>query len=68
VRHLGLAHPVKHSALGELLLQAPPVTLSRTPASVRTPAPDVGEHTDETLAELGYSSEGIASFRKDGIV
>ena len=32
VKHLGLAVPVKHHALGELRLQRPPVTLSRTPA------------------------------------
>ena len=48
--HLNMAVPVKHPALGELRLQAPPSTLSRTPASVRTPAPDVGEHTDESWA------------------
>jgi crotonobetainyl-CoA:carnitine CoA-transferase CaiB-like acyl-CoA transferase len=68
VRHLGMAQPVKHPVLGELLLQSPPVTLSRTPGSVRTPAPDVGQHTDEILAELGYRSEEIAALRNDAVV
>jgi len=68
VRHLGMARPVKHPVLGELLLQAPPVVLSRTPGSVRLPAPDAGQHTDEILGELGCSSTEITAFHKDGIV
>ena len=68
IRHLRLAVPVKHPALGELLVQAPPVTLSRTPGAVRTPAPDTGEHTDEVLGELGYSPADIASLRNDKII
>jgi len=59
---------VKHPALGELRLQAPPSTLSRTPASVRTAAPDVGEHTDEILGELGFSADDVARLRRDKIV
>ncbi len=59
IRHLKMAVPVKHPALGELFVQAPPVTLSRTPGGVRMPAPDTGEHNDEILAELGYSPADI---------
>jgi crotonobetainyl-CoA:carnitine CoA-transferase CaiB-like acyl-CoA transferase len=66
--HLNMAVPVKHRELGELRVQAPPATLSRTPATVRTPAPDVGEHTDEILGELGYKAEEIARLRKDEVV
>ena len=66
--HLNMAVPVKHPALGELRLQAPPSTLSRTPASVRTPAPDVGEHTDEVLGELGFSADDVARLRRDKVV
>jgi crotonobetainyl-CoA:carnitine CoA-transferase CaiB-like acyl-CoA transferase len=35
---------------------------------VRTAAPDVGQHTDEILGELGYSREDIAAIRRDGVV
>src|SRR5215467_4594931 len=59
VRHLEMAVPVKHAELGELRLQAPPATLSRTPATVRGPAPDAGEHTDEILGELGFSAADV---------
>ena len=68
VKHLKLATKVRHPRLGELEVQNLPVTLSRTPGAVRTPAPDVGQHTDEILGELGYAKEDIAAIRRDGVV
>ena len=68
IRHLGMAVPVQHPVLGELRLQAPPVTLSRTPGGVRTPAPDAGEHTDQILGELGYSPTDIDTLRRDKVI
>jgi crotonobetainyl-CoA:carnitine CoA-transferase CaiB-like acyl-CoA transferase len=68
VRHLGLAVPVKHYELGELRLQRPPVTFSRTQPSVRTASPDIGQHTDEILGELGFSADDIKGLRKDKVV
>jgi crotonobetainyl-CoA:carnitine CoA-transferase CaiB-like acyl-CoA transferase len=68
VRHLGMAVPVKHPALGEIQVQAPPVTLSRTPGSVRTHSPDTGEHTDEILSELGFSATEIAALRTERVI
>jgi formyl-CoA transferase len=68
IRHLGMAAPVRHPVLGDLRVQAPPHTLSRTPASVRTHAPDAGEHTAEVLGELGFSAEDIARVRRDAVV
>jgi crotonobetainyl-CoA:carnitine CoA-transferase CaiB-like acyl-CoA transferase len=68
IRHLGMAAPVRHPVLGDLRVQAPPHTLSRTPASVRTHAPDAGEHTAEVLGELGFSAEDIARLRRDAVV
>jgi formyl-CoA transferase len=68
IQHLRMAVPVQHPALGEIRVQAPPVTLSRTPASVRTHAPDTGEHTDEILGELGFSGEQIAALRAEKVI
>src|SRR5690349_1250801 len=38
--------------------------LSRTPGAIRTPAPKLGEHTDEVLHEIGYSDAEIARLRE----
>ena len=40
--------------------------LSETPGSVRRLGPNIGEHTDEVLGELGYAAAEIASARKTG--
>lgn len=45
-----------------------PIKLSASPVSYRTPPPRLSEHTDSTLASLGYDSEMIAKLRADGIV
>ena len=68
VRALGLAVKIRHPRLGEQEVQNLPVTLSRTPGAVRTASPDLGEHTDQVLAELGYSREEIAALHRDGAV
>ena len=53
---------------GELPMHAPFPRLSSTPASVRAPAPQLGEHTDQILSELGVSSDKIEQLRESGIV
>jgi crotonobetainyl-CoA:carnitine CoA-transferase CaiB-like acyl-CoA transferase len=68
VRALGLAVKIRHPRLGEQEVQNLPVTLSRTPGAVRTASPDLGEHTDQVLAELGYSKEEVAALHRDGAV
>jgi crotonobetainyl-CoA:carnitine CoA-transferase CaiB-like acyl-CoA transferase len=68
VRHLGLAQPLAHPKLGEIRVQAPGVNLARTPGSARTPAPELGEQTDEILGEIGYRTDEIDSLRRDGVV
>jgi formyl-CoA transferase len=42
--------------------------LSDTPGAIRTPAPKLGEHTDEVLKEIGYSAADIARLRESNTV
>jgi formyl-CoA transferase len=41
---------------------------SGTPTGEPSPAPGLGEHTDELLVELGYSGTDIRSLRAAGAV
>ncbi|HEY2487125.1 MAG TPA: CoA transferase [Candidatus Binataceae bacterium] len=43
-----------------------PWRMSGTSTAVRMAAPCLGQHTDETLARLGYSKEEVESLRKIG--
>lgn len=42
--------------------------LSATPGGFRVPAPKLGEHTDQLLAEAGYGKDRIAALRADGTI
>jgi crotonobetainyl-CoA:carnitine CoA-transferase CaiB-like acyl-CoA transferase len=35
---------------------------------IRRPPPELGEHTEEILAEIGYSDRDVSRFRQDGVV
>jgi crotonobetainyl-CoA:carnitine CoA-transferase CaiB-like acyl-CoA transferase len=49
-------------------LASTPVRLSETPGGIHHRAPALGEHTDEVLAELGFSKDEIATFRNEGAI
>lgn len=51
-RAMGLVTEIDDPTLGPELVVGPPLRLSRTPARTAVPAPLLGQHTDEVLAEL----------------
>jgi crotonobetainyl-CoA:carnitine CoA-transferase CaiB-like acyl-CoA transferase len=57
-----------HPALGPLRTLGSPIKMSATPADVSRRAPQLGEHTDEVLAEAGFSREEIATLRTAGAI
>ena len=68
VQHLGAAAVVKHPKLGEIRIVNQVVKLSRSPAAIARATPELGEHTDEILAELGYLAEDLARLREQRVV
>jgi formyl-CoA transferase len=68
VKHLGVAAEVNHPRLGRYRILNQAVRLSRTPASLKTATPEIGQHTQEVLRELEYSDAEIAALRKQGVV
>lgn len=69
VREIGFfRHTTYPTAGGPSPLSDFPVSLSGTPGTVRHAAPQLGEHTDVILRELGYGDEEIAAFRAGRIV
>jgi crotonobetainyl-CoA:carnitine CoA-transferase CaiB-like acyl-CoA transferase len=64
----GMVVPVEGADGNPLPLVGPPIQLSETPAAVRHRPPALGEHTDQVLAEAGYSLQEIAALRAAGVV
>jgi crotonobetainyl-CoA:carnitine CoA-transferase CaiB-like acyl-CoA transferase len=66
VRAREMVTAIEQPGLGAVRQLGVPVKLSRTPGDPTRPAPAFGEHTDEILAEAGYSDEEIATMKKSG--
>ena len=60
---------VKHPALGSVKMPGFPIELSKTPASWRRCAPELGEHTEGVLLEIcGYTWEDIRRLQDEQVI
>jgi crotonobetainyl-CoA:carnitine CoA-transferase CaiB-like acyl-CoA transferase len=68
IKHLGIPRQISHPKMGVSNLVGSPINLSGTPTRFFRPAPLLGEHTEEVLAQLGYDHGAMDQLRADGII
>lgn len=68
VRARGAIGRIDHPAEGRIPHLVNPLARAGLAQAAHAPAPGLGEHSQEILASLGYTSAEIACLRSDGIV
>ncbi len=60
---------IEHPTAGKLKMPGVAIKLSETPGAVVSPAPILGQHSEDILKKhLGYDDSTIASLREDGVL
>jgi crotonobetainyl-CoA:carnitine CoA-transferase CaiB-like acyl-CoA transferase len=65
VKHIAPVLEFEHPRVGRVRVLKHPVRYSSGEATLRRPPPDLGEHTDAVLGELGYEAGQIAAMREE---
>ena len=65
-RHM--VETLMHPTVGATKVIGAPIKLSENAASLRTPPPVLGQHTDAVLSEIGYDANSIAGLRAKKVI
>ena len=68
LRASGLVGEEEHPTEGKLRALGSPTYWNDTPSPALSPAPRLGEHTGEVLAQLGYTAEELRALAEEGAV
>ena len=68
VKHLGIAQSIDTIPFGQTQLVGQPFNLSRSPSIMKQRPPEKGEHNEEVLLDLGYSSEELDELKSKNII
>lgn len=68
VLHNGIIKEIPHPIAGTYKAIGTPIYYSATPPTIRRTAPGLGEHNEEILSAIGYSTEQIIQLKEKGII
>ena len=68
IKERKMVEEIDHPKLGRIQNVASPIKYSRTPLTIRSVAPRIGQHTKEVLKNLGYSDKEFRNYKKKGII
>ncbi len=68
IRARNMMVAVDHPVAGWVTIPGNPIKMSASADTIERPAPVLGQHTDEVLAQLGYSAAKIAALKQANIV
>ncbi len=64
----GYITSMEHPTFGKVGVVGTPIKLSRTPAGPKSSAPELGQHTEGVLLDLGYSQGEIGELRAAEVI
>jgi len=68
VQARGIVVDVPDAQVGQLTMHNIIPRLSDTPGQLRSPAPEIGQHTAEILGQLGIDRAGLDALAREGII